>query len=42
MLVGQGAPPQARIGGSGLGSTLAVDGDAVRFDPDAGRIAVGR
>jgi hypothetical protein len=38
MLVGQGAPPEATIAGTGLDSVLTVAGKKVRFDEKANRV----
>jgi hypothetical protein len=38
MWVGQGAPPEATVAGSGLDSVLSVPGRKVRFDGEANRV----
>lgn len=38
MFVGQGAPPEATVAGSGLDSVLSVAGRKVRFDDKTNRI----
>ena len=38
MLVGQGAPPEAAVTGTGLDSVLTVGGNKVQFDAKANRV----